>query len=305
MPAWCKKLLFPGGKLVALLSILGAAGLYLTFGTWLGETPFAYFSYVLSAYALTIAVAWVVTKLPPAVGRILHSVSLIHRYLTDGYFKVRASLLTSLVINLAYAVFKMVYAIWYVSFWDGALALYNLLLCVVRFYLIRRVPKERSPADPAGGCGARRVPHEHGPRDRELEFRHYRATGFFLLALDGALGVIAVEIVQHGHSYSYPGTLIYVAALHAFYSLSLSITNAVKYKRFNSPVLSAAKAVNLTTALVSIFTLETAMLSAFGEDYQYQTLMTAATAGAVWVLVFCIAARMVFRAGKHLRRNRT
>ena len=57
MPAWCKKLLFPGGKPAALLSVLGAAGLSLTFGTRLGETPFAYFAYALSAYALTIAAA--------------------------------------------------------------------------------------------------------------------------------------------------------------------------------------------------------------------------------------------------------
>lgn len=223
MPGWCKTLLFPGGKLAALLSALGSAGLFLTFKTRLGKTPFAYFAYVLSAYAPTIAAAWVITKPVPSARR----------------------------------------------------------------------------------AGALQPPALCGTRDRELEFRHYRDTGFFLLVLDGALGVIAVEIVQHGHSCSYPGTLIYVAALHAFYSLSLSIANAVKYKRFNSPVLSAAKAVNLTTALVSIFTLEIAMLSAFGEGYPYQALMTAATAGSVWVLVFCIAARMVLRAGKHLRRNRT
>lgn len=36
--AWWKKLLFPGGKLVFLLAVLGAASLYLAFATRLGET---------------------------------------------------------------------------------------------------------------------------------------------------------------------------------------------------------------------------------------------------------------------------
>ena len=283
--AWWKKVLFPGGKLVFLLVVLGAASLYLAFATWLEKTPFAYLAYVLSAYALTVLVAWIITKAVPALNRFLHKFVLTHRYLTDNYFKVWFSLLLSFFINLGYGIFKLVYAALYVSFWDGALAIYNILLCAVRFYLLRRVP-----------TGAQ-------VQDRNRELRQYRITGGFLIALDAALGVIAVQIVQHGHSYHYPGTLIYVAALHAFYSLTLAVTNAVKYRKFNSPVLSAAKLVNLTTALVSIFTLETAMLSSFGGSYQYEKLMTASTAGGVWTIVFCMAIYMVIHSGKQLDRS--
>lgn len=283
--AWLKKILFPGGKLVFLLAVLGAVSLYLAFATWLEETPFAYLAYVLSAYALTVLVVWIVTKAVPALNRLLHCFSLSHRYLTDSYFKVWASLLLSFLINLGFGIFKLVYAALYVSFWAGALAIYNILLCAVRFYLLRRVPS--SPQAP----------------DRNRELRQYRITGGFLIALDAALGVIAVEIVQHGHSYHYPGTLIYVVALHAFYSLTLAVTNAVKYRKFNSPVLSAAKMVNLTTALVSIFTLETAMLSSFGGSYPYEKLMTASTAGGVWTIVFCVAVYMVIHSGKQLNQS--
>lgn len=283
--AWWKKILFPGGKLVFLMVVLGTVSLYLAFATWLEETPFAYVSYVLSAYALTVLTAWVVTKAVPTLNRLLHSFSLPHRYLTDDYFKVWASLLLSFLINLGFGIFKLVYAVLYRSFWDGALAIYNILLCAVRFYLLRRVP-----------AGAQ-------AQDRNRELRQYRITGGFLMALDAALGVIAVEIVQHGHSYHYPGTLIYVAALHAFYSLTLAVANAVKYRKFNSPVLSAAKLVNLTTALVSIFTLETAMLSSFGGSYPYEKLMTASTAGGVWTIVFCMAVYMVIHSGKQLNQS--
>ena len=93
--AWLKKLLFPGGRLVFLLTVLGAVSLYLAFATWLEETSFAYLAYALSAYALTVLVAWIVTKAVPALKRLLHSFSLSHRYLTDDYFKVWASLLLS------------------------------------------------------------------------------------------------------------------------------------------------------------------------------------------------------------------
>ena len=283
-PAWLKKLIFPGGRWVAPAVILGLAGLYLTFAV-LGEShPFAYVSYIFSAYALVIAVAWLVQKAKP-LWRAVHSVPLFHRYLTDSYFKVRSGLLLSLFINLCYAIYKLIYAAWYVSFWDGALAVYKLLLCAVRLYLIRRVPT--------------------GPRDKDMdkEWGYYRSTGLFLLASDVPLAVIAMEIVLHGQSYHYSGTLIYVVALYVFYSLGVSISNSIKYRKFHSPVLSAAKAVNLTTALVGIFTLETAMLASFGGEYAFQMLMTMATGGVVWLLVFCNAVYMVLRARKQKDRR--
>lgn len=112
----------------------------------------------------------------------------------------------------------------------------------------------------------RRVPSGAQAQDRNRELRQYRITGGFLMAL--------------------------------------AVTNAVKYRKFNSPVLSAAKMVNLTTALVSIFTLETAMLSSFGGSYQYEKLMTASTAGGVWTIVFCMAVYMVIHAEKQRNRSK-
>lgn len=120
---------------------------------------------------------------------------------------------------------------------------------------------------------------------------------------DLALSVIATQIVWDGYGYNYPGTLIYVVALHAFHSLILSAVNAVKFRKLHSPVLSAAKAVNLTTAVVSIFSLETAMLTQFGSDQaEFRLLMTACTAVSVCVIVLGLAAYMVVSANRKIRR---
>lgn len=208
-----------------------------------------------------------------------------HRYLMDRHFKIRSSLLLSFIINVCYAGFRLVCALLYASFWDGALAVYNILLCAVRIYLIRRVPAGRQEPDMA------------------QELRYYRATGFFLIALDLVLGGIAAQIVREGQGSDYPGMLIYVAALYAFYSLTLALVNAVKFRRFNRPVLSAAKAVNLTTAMVSIFNLETAMIAQFGaEQVYFRLIMTACTAFSVCVMVLGTAVFMVISANNKLRR---
>lgn len=273
-----KKLLFPGLGRVVLAVLLGGVSLALTFLVFGDRSPFAYASYILSAYGLIVFAAAVVPLLSSAK-QFIHRVPLAHRYLTDHYFKVRSSLLLSFVVNVCYAGFKLICSILYTSFWDGALAVYNILLCAVRVYLIRRVPAEQQEPD----------------INREL--RYYRTTGFFLIALDIALSGIATQIVRDGQGSDYPGMLIYVAALYAFYSLTLAIFNTVKFHKFNSPVLSAAKAVNLTTALVSIFNLETAMIAQFGADQVYfRLVMTACTAFAVCVIVLGTAIFMVISA---------
>lgn len=136
---------------------------------------------------------------------------------------VRAGLALSLLVNLCYAGCKIVSAVLYTSVWEAALGIYYLLLCGVRAFLLRQMPA-------AGG------------EDRSKRgLLAYRRTGWFLLGLALALTGIAVQIVRDGRRYDYPVTLIYAAAAYAFYCLTAAIVNAVRYRRFHSPVLSAAK----------------------------------------------------------------
>lgn len=282
--ATLKKLLFPGRGWIMLVVLLGGISLALTFLVFGEGSPFAYGSYLLSAYALTVLIAATMPVFS-AVKKLLHRFTFTRRYLTDKHFAVWCGLVLSFLINLGFAVLKLFYAILYSSFWDGALAIYNILLCAVRAYLLRSFPMGRS-------C-----------QKFEAELRCYRLTGVFLLFLDAVLAMISSLIVIKGNGYYYPGTLIYAMAFHAFYALALAITNTVRYRKLNSPILSAAKAVNLTTALVSMFSLETAMLTQFGpERIYFRLVMTSATAFVVCFAVLAIAIFMVISANRKLRR---
>lgn len=274
-----KKILFPGWKWALPLAALSAAALLFVFSRGLQESPAAYAAYPVSFYAL-IALTEAAVRTGRSVWRRVSAVPLVERWRRDGYFRVHWGLVLSLLVNLCYAGLRIVCAVRYASFWDGALGLYYVLLCALRIYLIRRMP------DGSGG-----VPYA-------AELRTYRNAGWLLVGLGLALAGIAVQIVQDGQGYNYPGTLIYAAAAYSFYCLTMAVVNAVKYRRFRSPVLSAAKAVSLTTALVSIFSLETAMLAQFGGEARFQQVMTASTAAAVCALVLGIALYMVLSAGR-------
>ena len=101
---------------------------------------------------------------------------------------------------------------------------------------------------------------------------------------------------------SYPGTLIFAAGAYTFYTVGSSIIDIVKYRKYKSPVLSAAKNIRFVAALVSLLSLETAMLAQFGNDEAYRFLMTLLTGSAVCLIVLGISVYMTVKANIGINR---
>ena len=77
----------------------------------------------------------------------------------------------------------------------------------------------------------------------------------------------------------------------------------IKFRKYESPVLSAAKAISLAAALVSILSLETAMLAQFGseDDPLFRKVMTGTTGGGVCVIVLGMALFMIIKSSRQLK----
>lgn len=66
--------------------------------------------------------------------------------------------------------------------------------------------------------------------------------------------------------------------------------------------MSAAKVINLTASLVSIFVLETAMLTRFGEgDESFRRVMTSGTGTGVYAIVLGMEVYMIRWSAKALK----
>lgn len=115
-------------------------------------------------------------------------------------------------------------------------------------------------------------------------------------------GMIAL-MVRANASFSYPGTIIYASALYTFYTMALAIINLVKYRRLGSPILSAAKALNLVSAMMSILGLQTAMISQFDPGNEaFRKTMNTMTGSVVYGVVILIALWRLRHSGKE-RKN--
>ncbi|MGN1020764.1 MAG: hypothetical protein ACI4O7_10385 [Aristaeellaceae bacterium] len=208
------------------------------------------------------------------------------RILTDSLFREGVALRLGLLISALYGGAQCVVALLERSVWLGALACYHMLLAGIRFCLIRSIRVR--------GIG----------RDERAEWRRYRLCGVLLLLMTPVFAGILVVIVRRGSHVEYPGFLIYFAAVYAFGRIGVAASSVRKCRRYGSPVLRAAKDVSLMAAMVSVLSLEIAVLSRYGSMQRpafYQGVI-GTMGGAICVCVLGRAIGMVVQASGRLKR---
>ena len=240
----------------------------------------AYMIYCMSAYCLTIWVLPLPRLFRKAKGNMIHRLTgtvFGGKYIGDLAFRGSVNIYQGMMVNFLYVVFRIFVGIRYASVWFLTIAIYYLLLGIMRLSLIL----------------------SYRNRNMKSELRCYCRTAWLLFLLNIPMGGMIVLMVLTDYGYSYPGYVIYLSALYTFYTIILAMVNLVKFRKLGSPILSAAKVLNFVAALMSLLGLQTAMISQFsteGEDFRRR--MNAITGGGVWFSVILIAVYMLLHSRK-------
>lgn len=274
---------------IVLLTILSGAGLSWVFLNGKENHWLAYLIYVLSAYWLTV----LNVALVPVFRR--RSQRRKEREQAEAALgeaqkekKMRFSFLRSLAINLAFAIFKMGAGLSYHSTWLVTVGIYYLALTLIRSILLYYEQKLERSSDQK--------------QKLDVGWNCYQVCGWLLLLLNSTMTGMVFQMIWQGEGSSYPELVVYAVAAYTFYRLGVTILNVFKSRKNTSPILAAARNLDLSVALMSLFTLQTAMFSVFGGTFEYQHLMNSLTGGAVCLLVVLAALGMVLHGRKIKRR---
>lgn len=286
-----KKLLFPPVWVMALLTVLSAAALIAVFLKGWDATPIAYIVYVLAFYTLSVVTVFCAMVLPKQYQQIRQKIlkhPLGNRYMTDKLFRTKISLNLSLGINLAYVAINVLSWYLYQSWWFVCLAVYYVILSVMRFLLVRYVR--------LNDIGANR----YGELKRSL------ICSCVMLLLNFFLSGAVLMVVYQNRGFEYHGIMIYVMAMFTFYNATFAIIDLIKYRSFESPVMSTAKGISMAAALVSMLNLETAMFAEFGAEMakEDQRLMIILTGAGISIAVIFMAIYMIVRCTKEIKKMR-
>ena len=286
-----KKLLFPPIWLMVILVIVSAAALTFVFVKGMEQSIPAYIAYVLAFYTLSVVTVFCAMVLPKQYSTIkqrIYDNPLGNRYMTDRIFRTNISLSISFVISMLYVGINL--WSWHLlkSYWFMVLAVYYVIMAVMRFLLVRYVRIQKIGTDILS------------------EWKRSKVCAYILLLINLSLSGAVLMILYQHKGYDYPGMMIYVMALYTFYALTMSIVDIVKYRKMGSPVMSTAKIVSLSAALVSMMNLETAMFAQFGGDMSQknQRIFIILTGAGISITVVTLSVILIVRATKEIRREK-
>ena len=219
----------------------------------------------------------------------LYKYKYVEKYLTDDIFQTQTMLLASLAMNIAAATFKFVMGVWFGSKWLVTVSIYFLTLSAMRLLLLNRDRKSKKLETP-----------EH---KRLYDLKGYRVCGYMVLFMNMIVGRMIVQMLVDNEGYDYPGLMLYLIGLFAIANFANAIYNVKKYWHIYNPMISAAKRLSFSTALVLLYTLQTSALARFGNNHeQLRRLLNSISGAVVELVLFTMAILMIVRSNQEMHK---
>lgn len=248
------------------------------------ESPVSIVSYVLAAYTLMVW-CFKIPKIIRFFGSFTNENPYALRLRNDARLRVNISLYGSLFWNVAYGLLQLWLGFYHHTFWFYSLGAYYICLAVMRFFLLSHTIK-------------------YAPGEKmHTELVKYRACGWIFLLMNLALTLIIFFMLYWNRTFRHHMIVAIAMAAYTFTAFTVAIVNVVKYKKYNSPVFSASKAISFAAACVSMLTLTSTLLTTFNDGSMgvtEQKMMLGSVGVAVSVVVVAMAIAMIVQGTKKL-----
>lgn len=196
------------------------------------------------------------------------------KYITDLKKRTELFLRLGLIVNVGYASFNIFTGVFYKSIWFGAVAVYYIMLCFIKFFLLRRGFEKRG----------------------KKEYSDLFACGIMLLILSVAITAIIYLMIWKNQSYRYGKFVIYFSAAYTLFRICAAFFDTVRLRHLKSPTLYAAKALSLSVALMSLFSLQFSVLDILSISNKARYFLNVISGSVVGLLTIAIAGLTIRRA---------
>jgi hypothetical protein len=197
--------------------------------------------------------------------------------------RTKLMLRLGLMINVVYAVYNLLTGVLYGSVWFGAVAIYYLMLCAVKFFLLFR------GFDPKGS--------------RRRALKDMRISGIMLIFLNLTISLLIYRMIVTDSVHLYGRSVIAMAAGYTVFRIVAVVTDWISSKGNFDPIFFTVKGLSFSVALMSLFSLQTSILDRFMNSGGVRQGINTLTGSAVSVTVLIIGIRTVMRANKELKAN--
>ena len=204
----------------------------------------------------------------------------LHSLREDYLFRTVYTARISALITFGFTVFNGVIGVLYRSVWNISICIYYVLLAVVRRIIVR---SQRKTVDKN--------------QDKEIIKKTYVVTHIILILIDLALVVPITLMVIGARNYTYGMIPAISMAAYTTYRMTMSIIHYFKSKRNENRFIRVIRTINLQDTLVSVLTLQNALIIANGDDMASMMRLTMWTSAGIWgvILFFTVKSFMMIR----------
>ena len=207
----------------------------------------------------------------------------IEYFLKNKKARTEIMLRLGLIINVGYAGYNLVTGFLYRSVWFGAVAVYYVMLCTIKFFLLRRGFETK--------------------RSKLRALRDMQISGVMLIVLNLTISMLIYRMIVTDSVHLYGGSVITMAAGYTVFRIVAVIVDWWNTRGSFDPILFTAKGLSFSVALMSLFSLQTSLLDRFMASGILRQGLNTLSGSAVTVTVLVIGIRTVMRANKEIKEN--
>ena len=209
----------------------------------------------------------------------------VRRLYKDTFFLAVMLVYPTAGLSFIYAIAYAFMGVTKLSPWHALLSVYYLVLSLMRVDVIR--------TDIVMNGRRKKV-------DGRYIWKRYFDVGALLTVMALVLFAAVSLLARSEGGTRYTGYFIYAVAAYTFCKITAATVNLVKSWHSPTPLLSIIRRIGQADALLSVLSLQTALLAAFGTEDFDPAFWNGVTGCIVCLIILSLGVGMLLRAHKHL-----
>lgn len=189
--------------------------------------------------------------------------------------RARFALWFGFSFNLLYALWGLGTGIFYRSAWFGAMAVYYILLCTLKFFIIKT------------DLRVKRAKNRQKAEARAI--RGYKSCSRLLGLLNLAIVGIVVLVLLRDESAAYSPFVLWIMGGYTAVRIVISAINIFKLRFIDDPLLISSRCLGISVTVTSLFSFQTALLERFCKNTVLRQVLNGSVGILVSILIIYLA----------------
>ncbi len=226
--------------------------------------------YIFTFYSMVVFIISFVTKGLPELYKVGIKLPIVGSIIANIRYRQRFFLYIGGIGNTLFLIFYFIIAFYYRSKWFYVIGLYNLCIAILRGYLSRK----------------EHILNVFIKEDEKdvYESNLTKKAAFMLFIMNTVAIIMGLRVVFKDDTFKYNFVILYGLALYVFVRLTVIVVAMLQQRPHNSGIWKVVQLTNLSIAMISLFTFQTALLHNYETSIAIREHYNAMTFGLVFLI---------------------